>query len=189
MRLMLETLRDEDVRRLQRRLRRAVAKKKLYFQMKSLYKLMYGKKRTVNGRLLFLRIFQLLGDQSYHVDACDLTRARNRKPAERGRYYAEMTLDTYFMQMTLKHPNPQLMYDFGFGTRILTRTHKIQMIQRAIHSAVCRRHNRIEIAFEQTLLLQRKFTFKGTALLLMLFRMTESNKLLSYFCSTTRRRK
>jgi hypothetical protein len=57
MRLMIESLRDEDVRKLQRRLRVMVGKKRLQVIIKERFTMLSVKKITVRNRPLLLRIY------------------------------------------------------------------------------------------------------------------------------------
>lgn len=46
--------------------------------MNQLMEKLYVQKYSINGRLLYVRIFMLKQDGKYFIDACDLVRGRYR---------------------------------------------------------------------------------------------------------------
>lgn len=100
---MIETLKDTDVRRLQKSLRRAVARKKLKDIMKTKYTLLTARKAMVDNRLLFIRIYLDHRDVRYIIDACDLVRTRNRLALHKPRYYAHMIVMKQYVDLSLEY--------------------------------------------------------------------------------------
>lgn len=143
------------------------------------------RKIYVRNRLLLIRIYLNFSMVRYVLDVCDLVRTRNRVGEYRQRYYASMIILKSYADLAIEYKQIGALFDFDFPNRKVDYTRKIQQIQKVVRIRVYRKRNKALIAYEQTLLYQRIFTFKGVLLLIQLIDRIQENRIIAYVCSLT----